>query len=317
MAPAAPSVADRIIVGRHANAFTLDFIKDMGLERDFIDGLIICIVVQSNITPILRDPALQRAYATLGEPPPDDLRRPISISAVANSLGLPFETTRRRIAKLAARGRCVITPTGVVVPSARLTRPAYNRSAAAVYLHVRAMFQDLRRAGLLDQYANPGAGAASRPEDAWPVRAVVRLVTENVFRFLDPMQEKLGGLIPAFVAMELNNANTEHMPLRAVPQEGFSPEGLLLEEFRRPIPAPALARRLGIPAETTRRYLLQLSRDGWCEHREGGWIVPLTPLKSPAFQAFLAAQFSQAHRLFAALADLGILDEWEAERARP
>jgi hypothetical protein len=315
MAPSAPSVADRIIIGRHANAFTLDFIKDMGLERDFIDGLIICIVVQSNVAPILRDPALQRAYATLAHPPPDELRRPISISAVANSLGLPFETTRRRVAKLAARGRCVVTPTGVLVPSARLTRPAYNRSAAAVYLRVRAMFQDLRGAGLLDRFVTPGAKPASRPEDAWPVRAVIRLVTEFVLRFLDPMQERLGGLIPAFVAMELNNANTEHMPLRAVPQDGFSPEGLLLEARRRPISASGLARRLGIPAETTRRYLLQLSRDGWCERRERGWIVPLLPLKSPAFQAFLGAQYTQMQRLFAALSDLGILDEWEAERA--
>ena len=45
-------------------------------------------------------------YASMDSAPPDALRRPVSILAVAGTLGLPYETTRRHVQKLLKIGWC-------------------------------------------------------------------------------------------------------------------------------------------------------------------------------------------------------------------
>ncbi|ALL14587.1 transcriptional regulator [Caulobacter henricii] len=71
-----------------------------------------------------------------GEFFPDDLRRPISVSALSRAVGLPVETTRRHVVKLAASGFVERTGSGgVLVTSACLTR------------------DEIREAGLLNQSA--------------------------------------------------------------------------------------------------------------------------------------------------------------------
>src|SRR6185312_7555256 len=54
----------------------------------------------------LDDPNSPSPYSALDVAVPDELRRPVSTLAVANSLGLPYETTRRHVQKLIALGRC-------------------------------------------------------------------------------------------------------------------------------------------------------------------------------------------------------------------
>jgi hypothetical protein len=86
----------------------------------------------------------------LSEPwlPADELRRPISIHALAGSLGLPFETTRRHVKKLADRGRCVRVTGGVIVPAEMLARADNTERAELNLTYVRRMLRALRDAGL-------------------------------------------------------------------------------------------------------------------------------------------------------------------------
>ena len=90
------SSAHLTVAGRVANRLMLDLAKMGGYGRDVIDGILLTAINQANVLPIMRDPQIQRRYATLDNPPPDELRRPVSISAVASSLHVPFETARRR-----------------------------------------------------------------------------------------------------------------------------------------------------------------------------------------------------------------------------
>src|SRR5215218_1566479 len=114
------------VAARLANAFALDLVKLGGFGRDVVDGLLLAAISQANVAQITRSPELQRTYATLDQPPPDELRRPVSISAIANSLRIPFETARRRIAALSDLGIIVTHPRGVIIPSGPLNSPFYR-----------------------------------------------------------------------------------------------------------------------------------------------------------------------------------------------
>src|SRR5262245_42066104 len=84
--------------------FVLDLIEIGRGGGEAVDPLILGVISQASITPVTLDPRLELAYATVERPPPDDIRRPVSVSAVARSLRLPFETVRRRVALLVEHG---------------------------------------------------------------------------------------------------------------------------------------------------------------------------------------------------------------------
>jgi hypothetical protein len=73
-----------------------------GSEHDPLDTLILCTVAVANVAYLNTDNELSHEYAGLDAPEPDEIKRPLSRNAVALSLGLPYETVRRRIDKLLA-----------------------------------------------------------------------------------------------------------------------------------------------------------------------------------------------------------------------
>lgn len=89
-----------------------------------------------------------RRYAAIDETPPDELRRPISIARLAESLALPFETTRRHVQRLIDTGVCVRVEGGVIVPQAVLEQPGAARAALANVAYVRKFLRDVQAAGL-------------------------------------------------------------------------------------------------------------------------------------------------------------------------
>ena len=70
MAPQAPNNQVRV-AARLANGFALDLVKLGGFGRDVIDGLLMAAISQANVAQVTRNPDLQRAYATLDQPPQD------------------------------------------------------------------------------------------------------------------------------------------------------------------------------------------------------------------------------------------------------
>ena len=87
-------------------------------------------------------------YAGIDETPPDEVRRPISIARLAESLGLPFETTRRHVQRLIDAGVCVRVEGGLIVPKAVLEQPDASQAALANVGYVRKFIRDLHGAGL-------------------------------------------------------------------------------------------------------------------------------------------------------------------------
>jgi hypothetical protein len=87
-------------------------------------------------------------YAAIDETPPDEVRRPISIARLAESLGLPFETTRRHVQRLIETGVCVRVEGGLIVPKVVLEQPGAAQAALANVGYVRKFIRDLQAAGL-------------------------------------------------------------------------------------------------------------------------------------------------------------------------
>jgi hypothetical protein len=80
---------------------------------ELLTGLVSLARVQANVAHLDR---LAGGFAGIDTAPPDELRRPVSVLALSSSLGLPYETIRRHVAKMVAAGQCVRVKGGVVAP---------------------------------------------------------------------------------------------------------------------------------------------------------------------------------------------------------
>jgi DNA-binding transcriptional ArsR family regulator len=301
------------VAGRLANAFALDLVKLGGFGRDVIDGLLMAAISQANVAQITRSPELQRLYATLDQPPPDELRRPVSISAIANSLRIPFETARRRIAALTELGIIKSTPKGLIIPTAPLNSPFYRITAEAHYTLVRNLYFRLRGIGLLEDLPRPN-GPPFDPEHP-PVRLVIRLSGDYLLRLSDPLTQHVGDLVSGLIMMDVIHANTEHLADSEGGDDdaGWAAEGFVPDDLRKPVRVAALSERLGIAQETVRRHLTRLVAEDRCERSGDGFWVPSRILAREPFIQFLGDNQSHLYRLYAGLADFSVLSEWERE----
>jgi predicted transcriptional regulator len=278
-----PAVAER---RRRLGVLSCGFLIDqanIGVgQLGSIDTLLVLAINQANIAPLTREAAARSAYGGLGAPAPDDERRPVSISAVAHSLGLPFETTRRHIKGLEAAGVCITSTRGVIVPAAFLQSDGYIETVVNGHGRLKAFFQAAMRAGLIDALP-PSAFPAEGNE---PIRAAARLRSDYALRSAEVLMQLVGDVIAALVYLGV------------------------LDGVGRPISIAALSRRLGVPEETVRRRTTQLTDAGVCERTSQGLLITAPMLKSDPAEAFFTANAINAQRLFAALAERGVIDAW-------
>jgi hypothetical protein len=282
--------------------FLLDQVKFARRLFDFVDALLVLAVTQANVEGLMRDPALQRAYATYKAPPPDSLRRPISVNALAQSLRLPFETVRRRVSRLTLLGLFKSLPAGVYVPAAQLQLPGHHKVAEACFARIFALYEQL--AGL-DEFKD-----LPPPREAWcgppPVRAAARISGEYLLRLADLLTAKLGDPTDAAIWFEILRSNTAG---HSTPQASGGSE-------RVPVRIAMVAKRLGLPTETVRRRVTQLVSAGACELTARGLIIPQATLDQPDFSEIAEKNLAYLRHMFAALGQLGVLEAWRARWVR-
>jgi len=268
-----------------STGFLLDQVKVGRRLFDFVDALIIVGVTQANVELLMRDPDLQRAYATYDAPPPDSLRRPISINALAQSLGLPFETVRRRITRLALLGIVKTSADGVWTPTRQVMGNMHRRVAEAGYGRMQALYSQVRSLPELQDL--PGAEPWVGPP---PLRAAARLAADYLLRVADLLTTELGDPLDAVIWLEVLRSNTAE----AGP--------------RRPVRAAVVAKQLALPPETVRRRIAHLCAKGACEHAANGLLISEEVLARPEFVRIAARNLADLRRMFAGLAQLGALD---------
>jgi predicted transcriptional regulator len=284
-----PESATVRTAARLSFAFLLDEITAGVAGLEPLDALLVLAINQANIVPLTRDPDARARYGQLDAPAPDDARRPVSTNAIAGSLGLPFETARRRIRRLVDAGVCAASRDGVIVPASFLVSPAYLQSVLTGHERLRAFYFECKAAGLAAGLPPPNYGL----EGSVPVRAAARLLSDYVLRASEGLMREAGAVVSvlAFVAL-----------LAAA---------LAADEAPAPQTLRALARRLRLPDETVRRHVAQLVDAGLCARTPRGLAMPPEALARPGLRQLFEDNAIHVHRLLAGLAERGVILAWE------
>ena len=105
-------------------------------------------VVAAHTSYLDQDVATSVEFASLEGVPPDELRRPVSVMAIAQSLYLPFETTRRHVNKLIKIGLCKRVQGGIIAPAASMREATRHEATLANMANLRRLYRSLKRAGV-------------------------------------------------------------------------------------------------------------------------------------------------------------------------
>ncbi|THD61879.1 hypothetical protein [Phenylobacterium sp.] len=112
---------------------------------ELLTGLVNLALVQANVSHLDR---VSSGFDSLDSPPPDEVRRPVSILALSANLGLPYETTRRHVAKMVETGQCVRVKGGVIAPTAAVADPRRSEMLEVNLTNLRRLYRNLRAAGI-------------------------------------------------------------------------------------------------------------------------------------------------------------------------
>lgn len=272
---------------RLSHSFVLDQIT-MGLgPLTTREALLVLAINQANIAALTRDPAARRRYGALEAPAPDDERRPVSVNAIAISLGIPFETVRRHVRGLVTLGVCALTPQGVIVPQTYLASPGYLESVGRSLDRLRLFYAHARDGGLIGPLPPP----AYDTDDGAPLRGAARLLSDYILRIAQSAHALAGDMISAIVLLAVL-------------------EGSIAGE---PRSVAAIARRLAVPEETARRHAVRLAHSGLCVRSHRGPTATLAMLHQEPLASLLREHQVDAQRLFAGLAERGVIAAWEAQ----
>lgn len=296
-------------IGRLSIGFLLDTFSLSRGGADIIDPLLLTVILEASVAPVSQDSALSVRYAALDDPPPDELRRPVSINAVAASLRLPYETVRRRVSRLVDNGAASVTPKGVVIRAATVDNPFFRIAATAHYERTKRFYFELKSLGALPAVTVHPADAPRY--EAPPVRLVNRLLSEYALRMIDSLMKRVGDPVTALILLELGRANLEHLTPDQVAHEGPLPDAQRL-----PIRTLTLAKRVGLPPETVRRHVAALLKLEYCRKVQGGCLAALEQLGRGGDGTHgVFDNFANLQRMFARATALGVTAYWE-EAAR-
>ncbi len=111
---------------------------------DIIYGLVYTTLWAGNVSHLRG-----RVYTEISDIPPDEERRPITIRQVADSLGLPYETVRRRFVEMIDRGVAKkVSREGFIIPSEVHARPEMVNSVRRSHASLMRFLKELKALGI-------------------------------------------------------------------------------------------------------------------------------------------------------------------------
>lgn len=119
------------------------------LDHDYSLAVVYIAILQANLGPLIEDTALSARYAGVDTVVPEDLRRPISVHALAGSLHMPYETTRRCVGRLIDKGFVKrVSRSGILTCADKQAETPQKRVIEQQYQDVLRMIGQLRRNGV-------------------------------------------------------------------------------------------------------------------------------------------------------------------------
>jgi DNA-binding Lrp family transcriptional regulator len=285
-----PKIArEAMRVGRE---LVLDTFQTWRRSLDCVDALILLVITNANVDGVLFSRALRARYGALLPIAPDHLRQPVSSAAVAVSLGLPHSLVRRRVARLAAHGECLITPEGMLISEHQLEAANRTEIVQAVYARLAVAYAELQAIGFFDVAGLPRSAAPPSP----PIRSASGFAAKYVQRTLDALCRHVGDVRDALIVLRVLEP----------PEAGPGPGA-------RAVPVAEIAAVLGLSPDAVRRRVRGLVARGLCARRDGGVAARPGLGAEPWLAEVLARNVESLFQLYAALAEVGALAEFEAK----
>lgn len=227
-----------------------------GSGGDTLTAFVLVAMVDANIGHIDADPALSRRFAAFDDVPPDGFKRPITTRALAARLGLPYETTRRRVQDLVQAGLCTRTATGVYAPT--LPRPEYRAGSEANYKAVRNLLRDVH---------------SSMPDFGWPDLETFAGPEPLPWRLVTRRSSAFGLELGVRVTKMTGDYDTTITYLALIEATGLPCDA----EPLRCVQTLPLARSIRQPTASVRRRLAKLESLGLITRGPGGYAATPAP----------------------------------------
>ncbi|WP_296599932.1 hypothetical protein [Phenylobacterium sp.] len=301
-----PEPDERLALAWRMAQPTMNFILNVEqasrANEDIVDGLLFAAIQSANVATISNDPELQVAYAVLADAPPDELRRPVSVNAVAQSLRMPFETARRRVQRMVRRGALEVTAKGVRVSPWALGADRFLDNVILRHEHLRAFYLEVRSLGLV-----PPEPTSQRTWDSPPLRLTNRLIWEYMLRVADDLGALVGDTTNGVIMLAMIRENISSLPPEQLAVWMDDPPAVA-----RPVRNRKLAERLKLSSETLRRYVIALEEDGFCQRGPRGLVAMVSPSTRAALDRMVVDNLANLQRLLTRLRQFGVLAEWDA-----
>lgn len=271
------------------------------VNSDLVTATLFMAISRANVREVTAAAQKEPRYSGLDEIPPDELRRPISVYALARELRLPYETARRYAGKL-LRARIVErVGDGLVIPAMVYARTSMRQILEETCRETQRFVDALAEAGV----RGPPVAAA----DGDRRRQILRLAVDYYLRCIDRLTTDLElDMVHALVYVAVVQANVRHMIADgALATEFAALETVPPDRVRRAVSVYAVARELRLPYETTRRYAGQLIAQGLCARGgEGGLMVPQQVHQRPRLLAGIDGAWSDTQAYLRDLAMIGV-----------
>lgn len=119
------------------------------LGADTVNAVLFLTINRLNTTPLFEDRELALRQSATGGVAPDDLRRPVTTYALAKTVGLPYETTRRHVARLVDGGWCErAAGNALVVPGRVLETPKMKAASGGAWEATQRFVRALAELGV-------------------------------------------------------------------------------------------------------------------------------------------------------------------------
>jgi DNA-binding transcriptional regulator YhcF (GntR family) len=288
-------------VARVAGDFFLKSMDNMVhlSSGELIQALIFTAMWSANVRHITQSCANLK-FGGRGDIPPDDLRLPVSVTALSSSLRIPYETVRRHVSRLQKEGQCVhVGRPGYIVPASVHAESRFDAIFDRVWEDLLQLLSNLKRSEF--DFAPYRAVLPNTvpvpPRGVLPanIRALSRVVAEIILRGLDTLgMQHDDNFLDGLIYTAIVTANGRHI---ISGRDNIVFGGLAQlppDAMRRPVTVHALASMLRVPYETARRAANRLVARGTAVRIGGkGLIVPRAQLMRP--ECYLGIQHSYAH----------------------
>jgi hypothetical protein len=240
------------------------------ISGDFVTTVMLAAISNANTGYLDNRPETSRLHLG-GGTISDDMRRPVTVSGLASSLGIARETTRLKVAGLIARGLAERVEGGVIIPTRVLNAgpisAARETSMKAVTDFVGGL-SEIEAAGLTRRQKL----VPPYPSTAW---ATIRLSIAHMLRAIGHARLLEPGIsfVSAYILLGVAHLTSTQLRVPAGLAAAAAPESF--GAHLGPVRGAAVADLVHLPEETVRRHLKQLVDAGVLSHDIHGYDVVL------------------------------------------